>query len=83
MHFIGVSELAGAIGLLVPRARPAAAFALFLMMIGGLVTHLTQRLGGLNTKLLRRVPIAKADQYHRMAALEIGYLAHRDFIRCE
>ena len=41
MHFIGASELAGAIGLLVPRARPAAAFALFLLMIGGLVTHLT------------------------------------------
>jgi uncharacterized membrane protein YphA (DoxX/SURF4 family) len=41
MHFIGASELAGSIGLLVPRTRPAAAFALFLMMIGGLVTHLT------------------------------------------
>jgi uncharacterized membrane protein YphA (DoxX/SURF4 family) len=41
MHFIGVSELAGAIGLLMPRTRPAAAFALFLVMIGGLVTHLT------------------------------------------
>ena len=41
MHFIGVSEFAGSIGLLVPRARPAAAFALFLLMIGGLVTHLT------------------------------------------
>src|SRR5262245_64825382 len=41
MHFIGVSELAGVIGLLVPRTRPAAAFALFLLMIGGLVTHLT------------------------------------------
>ena len=41
MHFIGASELAGAIGLLVPRTRPAAAFALFLLMIGGLVTHLT------------------------------------------
>ena len=42
MHFIGASELAGAIGLLVPRMRPAAAFALFLLMIGGLVTHVTQ-----------------------------------------
>ena len=41
MHFIGASELAGAIGLLVPRTRPVAAFALFLLMIGGLVTHLT------------------------------------------
>ncbi len=41
MHFIGASELAGAIGLLVPRTRTAAAFALFLLMIGGLVTHLT------------------------------------------
>jgi len=41
MHFIGASELAGAIGLLVPRTRPAAAFALFLLMIGGLFTHLT------------------------------------------
>jgi uncharacterized membrane protein YphA (DoxX/SURF4 family) len=41
MHFIGASELAGAIGLLVPRTRPAAAFALSLLMIGGLVTHLT------------------------------------------
>src|SRR5215471_9838712 len=41
MRFIGASELAGAIGLLVPRTRPAAAFALFLLMIGGLVTHLT------------------------------------------
>jgi uncharacterized membrane protein YphA (DoxX/SURF4 family) len=41
MHFIGASELVGAIGLLVPRTRPAAAFALFLLMIGGLVTHLT------------------------------------------
>jgi uncharacterized membrane protein YphA (DoxX/SURF4 family) len=40
MHFIGASELAGAIGLLVPRTRPAAAFALSLLMIGGLVTHL-------------------------------------------
>jgi uncharacterized membrane protein YphA (DoxX/SURF4 family) len=40
MHFIGASELAGAVGLLVPRTRPAAAFALFLLMIGGLVTHL-------------------------------------------
>jgi uncharacterized membrane protein YphA (DoxX/SURF4 family) len=41
MHFIGVSELAGAIGLLVPRTRPSAAFALFLLMIGGFVTHVT------------------------------------------
>jgi len=41
MHFIGASELAGAIGLLMPRTRAAAAFALFLLMIGGLVTHLT------------------------------------------
>ena len=41
MHFIGASELAGAIGLLLPRTRLAAAFALFLLMIGGLVTHLT------------------------------------------
>src|SRR5215831_14843404 len=41
MHFIGASEFAGAIGLLAPRTRPAAAFALFLLMIGGLVTHLT------------------------------------------
>jgi uncharacterized membrane protein YphA (DoxX/SURF4 family) len=41
MHFIGAAELAGAIGLLVPRTRPTAAFALFLLMIGGLVTHLT------------------------------------------
>ena len=41
MHFIGASELAGAIGLLVPRTRPAAAFALFLLMIGGFVTHVT------------------------------------------
>ena len=41
MHFIGASEVAGIIGLLVPRTRPAAAFALFLLMIGGLVTHLT------------------------------------------
>lgn len=41
MHVIGGSELAGAIGLLIPRTRPAAAFALFLLMIGGLLTHLT------------------------------------------
>jgi len=41
MHVIGASELAGAIGLLVPRTRVAAAFALFLLMIGGLMTHLT------------------------------------------
>jgi uncharacterized membrane protein YphA (DoxX/SURF4 family) len=41
MRFIGASELAGAIGLLVPRTRPAAAFALLLLMVGGLVTHLT------------------------------------------
>ena len=40
MHFIGASELAGAIGLLVPRTRLAAAFSLFLLMVGGLVTHL-------------------------------------------
>ena len=39
MHFIGVSELAGAIGLLVPRTRLAASFSLFLLMIGGLLTH--------------------------------------------
>src|SRR5215471_19664958 len=41
MHFIGASELAGVIGLLVPRTRPVAAFALFLLMIGGFVTHVT------------------------------------------
>jgi len=41
MHVIGASELAGAIGLLLPRTRLAAAFALFLLMIGGLLTHLT------------------------------------------
>ena len=41
MHFIGVSELAGAFGLLMPRTRLAASFALFLLMIGGLLTHLT------------------------------------------
>jgi putative oxidoreductase len=41
MHFIGAAELAGAIGLLVPRTRSAAAFALCLLMIGGLVTHLS------------------------------------------
>src|SRR5579862_5008567 len=39
MHFVGASELAGCIGLLIPRTRVAAAFALFLMMVGGLVTH--------------------------------------------
>src|SRR5262249_3241916 len=41
MHVIGASELAGAIGLLVPRTRLAAAYALFLLMVGGLLTHLT------------------------------------------
>jgi uncharacterized membrane protein YphA (DoxX/SURF4 family) len=41
MHFIGASELAGITGLLVARTRPAAAFALFLLMIGGFVTHVT------------------------------------------
>src|SRR5262245_25257980 len=41
MHVIGASELAGAIGLLIPRTRLAAAYALFLLMIGGLLTHLT------------------------------------------
>jgi uncharacterized membrane protein YphA (DoxX/SURF4 family) len=41
MHFIGASELAGAIGLLVPRTRSISAFALLLLMVGGLVTHLT------------------------------------------
>ena len=41
MHFIGASELVGAIGLLAPRTRPAAAFALFLLMVGGFVTHVT------------------------------------------
>ena len=41
MHVIGASELTGAIGLLVPRTRLAASFALLLLMIGGLLTHLT------------------------------------------
>lgn len=41
MHVIGASELAGAIGLLVPRTRLVAAYALFLLMVGGLLTHLT------------------------------------------
>ena len=41
MHVIGASELVGAIGLLVPRTRLAAAYALFPLMIGGLLTHLT------------------------------------------
>jgi uncharacterized membrane protein YphA (DoxX/SURF4 family) len=41
MHVIGASELAGAVGLLIPRTRLAAAYALFLLMIGGLLTHLT------------------------------------------
>ena len=41
MHVIGAAEAAGAIGLLLPRTRLAAAFALFLLMIGGLLTHLT------------------------------------------
>jgi uncharacterized membrane protein YphA (DoxX/SURF4 family) len=41
MHVIGASELAGAVGLLVPRTRLAAAYALFLLMVGGLLTHLT------------------------------------------
>ena len=41
MHFIGTAELAGVIGLLIPRTRLAAAFGLLLMMVGGLVTHLT------------------------------------------
>jgi hypothetical protein len=41
MHVIGASELAGAIGLLLPRTRLAASFALFLLMVGGLLTHLT------------------------------------------
>lgn len=40
MHVIGVSEVGGAIGLLIPRTRLASAFALFLVMIGGLATHL-------------------------------------------
>jgi uncharacterized membrane protein YphA (DoxX/SURF4 family) len=40
MHFIGTSELAGAIGLLIPRTRLAAAFGLSLVMVGGLATHL-------------------------------------------
>jgi hypothetical protein len=41
MHVIGASELAGAVGLLVPRTRLAATYGLFLLMIGGLLTHLT------------------------------------------
>ena len=41
MHFIGTCELAGAVGLLIPRTRLAAAYALFVLMFGGLVTHLT------------------------------------------
>ena len=41
MHVIGASELAGAIGLVIPRTRLAAGYALFLLMIGGLATHLT------------------------------------------
>jgi putative oxidoreductase len=41
MHFIGTCELAGAIGLLLARTRLAAAYALFVLMFGGLVTHLT------------------------------------------
>jgi uncharacterized membrane protein YphA (DoxX/SURF4 family) len=41
MHIIGASELAGAIGLLLPRTRLAAAYALLLLMIGGFLTHLT------------------------------------------
>jgi hypothetical protein len=40
MHFIGACELAGAIGLLIPQTRLAASFALFLLMVGGLFTHL-------------------------------------------
>src|SRR5262245_32343537 len=41
MHMIGVFELAGVIGLLIPRTRLAASFGLSLLMVGGLVTHLT------------------------------------------
>jgi len=38
--FIGAAELAGAIGLLVPRLRGWAAAGLGIIMIGALVTHL-------------------------------------------
>jgi hypothetical protein len=41
MHVIGASELAGAVGLLIARTRLAAAYALFLLMIGGVLTHLS------------------------------------------
>jgi uncharacterized membrane protein YphA (DoxX/SURF4 family) len=41
MHLIGTAELAGVVGLLLARTRAAAAFGLLLLMVGGLVTHLT------------------------------------------
>lgn len=37
---VGAAELAGAIGLLVPRLRPYAAAGLTLLMAGAVVTHL-------------------------------------------
>lgn len=37
---VGLAEVAGAVGLLVPRLRPYAAGGLFLLMAGAAVTHL-------------------------------------------
>lgn len=40
MPFIGILEIAGGIGLLIPRLRIWAALGLFLLFFGGLASHL-------------------------------------------
>ncbi len=40
MYFIGASEVAGAIGLWLPRLAPLAGIGLAIIMVGGTVVHL-------------------------------------------
>lgn len=40
MYFIGVAEIAGAIGLFIPKLRLLAAMSLLVIMVGAFVTHL-------------------------------------------
>lgn len=39
MYVVGTLEVAGAVGLLIPKLRPLAASGLFLLMLGAIATH--------------------------------------------
>ncbi|MFF9778239.1 DoxX family protein [Streptomyces sp. NPDC013978] len=77
MYTIGVLELAGAVGLLIPVLAPVAAVSLGALMVGAFITQLTAFDGEYAaTPLILIVPLALIAWVRRQDAAGLTKLAH-------